>query len=120
MPKERTRIFTPVIHSLTSLGILCLGAIAALIFPPFKNSTYGYIALIAFLYILFSQAKPAKRLFWQAYLFGFGFYVIGFSWINSTPFALFFIQAWSYNFNHFRYLSFYPLYFSRGLEVLSC
>lgn len=84
MPKERTRIFTPVIHSLKSLGILCLGAIAALIFPPFKNSTYGYIALIAFLYILFSQAKPAKRLFWQAYLFGFGFYVIGFSWINNA------------------------------------
>ena len=69
---------------LKTLGLLCLGAVASLIFPPFINAFAGYLALIAFLYLLFNQEQNKKQLFAKAYAFGFGFFVIGFAWINNA------------------------------------
>lgn len=82
--KDKTPLTSPLVRSLTILGILFLGAVAALIFPPFKNNIYGYLALITFLYSLLNQPQTTKQLFWKAYLFGFSFYIIGFSWINNA------------------------------------
>lgn len=65
-------------------GLLCAGALAALIFPPFEKSVYGYVALITFLSYLFYKEKSAKVLFWQAYGFGFAFFTVGFVWINNA------------------------------------
>ncbi len=57
------------------------GAVASLIFPPFDNAWFGHIALIFFLGYLFSDQFSLKKLFADAYLFGFTFYIIGYSWI---------------------------------------
>jgi len=72
------------ISILKTLGLLCLGAVASLIFPPFVNAFFGYLALIVFLCLLFNKDYNKKQLFARAYAFGFGFFAIGFSWINNA------------------------------------
>lgn len=79
-----SRTITFSISILKTLGLLCLGAITSLIFPPFVNAFWGYLALIAFLYLLFNKEHNKKQLFALAYAFGFGFFAIGFSWINNA------------------------------------
>ena len=80
-PSRATRFS---LTTLKALGLLCLGAISALIFPPFENNFWGFCALVAFLYILLKEDKTKKQLFGLAYLYGFGFFIIGFSWINNA------------------------------------
>ncbi len=61
--------------------LLFMGAMGALIFPPFKNAVLGYIALILFFSYMLSFEKVDRKVFKKAYLFSFSFFVIGFSWI---------------------------------------
>lgn len=82
--KHSSRAVTFSFSILQILGLLCLGAVASFIFPPFNNAFAGYLALIAFLYLLFNQEQNKKQLFTKAYAFGFGFFVIGFAWINNA------------------------------------
>lgn len=65
-------------------AILCAGVVAPFVFPPFVNIFWGYLALIGFLAFLFFKPRSKKELFGVAYLFGFGFYCVGFSWINNA------------------------------------
>ncbi len=60
------------------------GAISSLIFPPFAQSWAGYIALIGFFVFLFKKDRSLKEMFWATYVFGFSFFVVGFSWINNA------------------------------------
>lgn len=60
------------------------GAIASFIFPPFQSIGAGYVALISFLCVLFSKEYSKRQLFGRAYLFGFAFFAVGFSWINNA------------------------------------
>jgi len=60
------------------------GAISSLIFPPFAESWGGYIALICFFVFLFKKDRSLKEMFWSAYVFGFAFFAVGFSWINNA------------------------------------
>lgn len=66
------------------LGLMCAGAFGSLVFPPFVNSLAGYVALTWFLFYLFFEERSKKELFWIAYAFGFGFFAVGFSWINNA------------------------------------
>lgn len=63
-----------------SFAFLC-GGVAAFIFPPFVSNIAGYVALILFLAMLFAPNRSKKSLFWLAYVFGFSFYAVSFSWI---------------------------------------
>ena len=65
-------------------GLMCAGAVGSLVFPPFVNSLAGYAALTLFLFYLFYGERSKKELFFLAYAFGFGFYAVGFSWINNA------------------------------------
>lgn len=67
-----------------SMGIFMAGALGALVFPPFVNCWAGYAALVGFVLFLFFREREKKDLFWTAYWFGFGFYAVGFSWINNA------------------------------------
>ncbi len=60
------------------------GAAATLILPPFADPVSGYLALIAFIVVLLACGQSKKSLFWLAYLFGFSFYAVSFSWINNA------------------------------------
>lgn len=64
--------------------LFCAGATSSLIFPPFKQSLLGYTALISFFVFLFKKDRSLKEMFWAAYVFGFAFFVVGFSWINNA------------------------------------
>ena len=57
------------------------GGIGGLIFPPFSNSLFGYMAIILFLAYMFSFEKVDKKVFNRAYVFSFSFFVVSFSWI---------------------------------------
>lgn len=65
-------------------AIICAGCVSSFIFPPFFNAWAGYIALIGFFSYLFLTPKSRKALFGITYLFGFAFYVVGFSWISNA------------------------------------
>jgi len=65
-------------------AIIFAGAVSSFIFPPFANVCLGYLALIGFLAFLFFKPRLKKELFGIAYLFGFAFYCVGFSWINNA------------------------------------
>ena len=82
--KHSSRAINFSISILKTLGLLCLGAVTSLIFPPFVNAFAGYLALIAFLCLLFNKEHNKKQLFALTYTFGFGFFAIGFSWINNA------------------------------------
>lgn len=58
-----------------------LGAIGASIFPPFKSAEWGYVSVIFFLFYIFCRDYSKKQLFWLSYIYGIGFYVVGFAWI---------------------------------------
>lgn len=60
------------------------GAVAALIFPPFKGCSQGYVAFVLFLALLLGDSYSKKKLFGLAYVFGFSFYAVGFVWINNA------------------------------------
>ena len=60
------------------------GAVATLILPPFIDVWQGYVALVLFLALLLGEPRTKKSLFWLAYLFGFAFYAVSFSWINKA------------------------------------
>lgn len=66
------------------LLLFCAGAMSSLIFPPFTQCLYGYAGLIGFLIFLFYKERGAKEMFWAAYIFGFAFFAVGFSWINNA------------------------------------
>ena len=65
-------------------ALLIGGAISSLIFPPFQNMLWGYVALVLFLAYLLGAEHSKKKLFWSAYCFGATFYIVGFSWINNA------------------------------------
>ena len=63
------------------LGFMAGGAVSSFIFPPFEGAFYGYMVLCLSLCFLYGVEKVDKKVFWKAYLFGFSFYAVGFSWI---------------------------------------
>lgn len=82
------------------------GVAATLIFPPYAGRWVGYVALIAFLAMLLGEyrddggkcgrenngrsgqennGRPVwRKWFGTAYVFGFSFYAVGFSWISNA------------------------------------
>lgn len=97
-----------------ALGVWCFltGAAAVLIFPPYAGNWQGFAAMVLFLAVLLVQGETLKKyeengsgdvaanqrgseekkekraalksMFWPAYIFGFVFYAVSFSWINNA------------------------------------
>lgn len=63
------------------LALLATGAAGSLIFAPYQNIAAGYAAVVLFLSFLFFKQRSKKEAFWLSYVFGFGFFGAGFSWI---------------------------------------
>lgn len=61
-----------------------LGGIGALVFPPFTSVFWGYASIISFLLYVFCNDYTKKRLFGLSYVYGIGFYIVGFGWINNA------------------------------------
>ena len=66
------------------LFALCAGGVSGLIFPPFEGAGFGYVAFISFISFLFEHKWSKKEVFGYAYLFGFAFFAVSFSWINNA------------------------------------
>ena len=58
-----------------------LGAIGSFIFPPFTSVLWGYASILLFLFCVFCNGYNKKQLFLSSYIYGIGFYVVGFAWI---------------------------------------
>ena len=61
-----------------------LGGIGALIFPPFTSAVWGYVSILSFMLYVFYKDYTKKQLFWLSYIYGIGFYTVGFAWINNA------------------------------------
>ena len=70
------------IKGIRSLFLLLAGSGASAIFPPFIDAFWGYVFLILFLGYLFTSEN--RKMFYNAFVFGFGYYAAGFSWINNA------------------------------------
>ena len=61
-----------------------LGGIGSLIFPPFTSVVWGYVSILSFMLYVFYKDYTKKQLFWWSYVYGIGFYIVGFAWINNA------------------------------------
>ena len=61
-----------------------LGGIGSLIFPPFTSAVWGYVSILSFMLYVFYKDYTKKQLFWLSYIYGIGFYTVGFAWINNA------------------------------------
>lgn len=77
-------VSTKMSFGLQAISCLLLGAVGALIFPPYEGNWQGVIAVILFLAFLLAECRRAKELFGLAYWFGFAFYAVSFIWINQA------------------------------------
>ena len=79
--EKRKISFASCMKIASYLALLVGGGISSLIFPPFKGAVFGYVALILSLVFLFKVERVDRKVFWGAYIFGFSFFAVGFSWI---------------------------------------
>jgi len=61
-----------------------LGGCASQIFPPFNGNIWGVISFVLFLSYLFYEKRSFKKNFKIGYLFGFSYFLFGFSWISNA------------------------------------